>query len=174
MDKRRWSIPLAIFILLCDVASPYVISAANFPLTQIKVNTPAPDSFFKKIYNSIYVGLSIYKSDAVQQHSKERIIENFKKLCDFSGVSFDLENIDIIKKGWTRYYPFSVDGRSFIMRIFLTEEKYFQPVAPVLYEGSIVNPEVTFQILPSLNDILSDCKIKPTRTYSTRQVDTSA
>ena len=174
MNKRKSPILLAIVLLLCDVASPSVMSAANFPLTQIKVNTESPDKCFKKIYESLCFGLSIYKSDVIHRHSKESLIRDFGKAALNPSISFDLENIDVVKKGWTRYYPFSIDGKSFIMRIFLTEEKLFQPAVPVLYEGSITNPAVTFQVLPSLNEILSDCRIKPTRAYSTRQVDSSA
>lgn len=174
MSKRKWFLLLAIFFLLHDVTFSSTATAINYPLTQIKVNPDCPDKFFKKIYDSICFGLSVYRLDAIKGCSKEDLIKNLGNVILNPSIRFDLENIDIIKKGWTRYYPFSIDSKNFIMRIFLTEEKLYQPDAPVLYEGSIVNPAVTFQVLPSLNEILADCKIKPTRIYSTRLVDSSS
>lgn len=64
-------------------------------------------------------------------------------------------------------------GKDFIMRIFLKEDNRRQQALPILYEGRIEDPAVVFQVLPSLNEILSSCKIKPRCTYSTRQVDSS-
>lgn len=174
MNKRRWCVFLAMFFLLSDLTFSQIASATNYPLTQIKVTANCPDVLFKKIFDSICFGLSVYKSDVIGQFTKEALIKNFGKVVLNPSISFDLENIDIIKKGWTRYYPFSIDGKSFILRIFLTEEKAYQPAVAILYEGNIQNPAVTFQVLPSLNEILADCKIKPSRTYSTHQVDSSS
>ncbi len=103
MGKRKWSIILAIFFLLSDVLSASVSSAINYPLTQIKVDPSSPDKSFKKIYDSICFGLSIYRLDVIERYSKEALIEDAGKIALSPGISFDLENIDIIKKGWTRY-----------------------------------------------------------------------
>ena len=174
MNKRKWSILSAIFFLVQCLSPCEIFSAANFPLTQIKVDSNSQDQYFKKIYDSICAGLFIYRLDVIERHAKENLIKDFGNAILKSEVKFDLENIDIGKKGWTRYYPFSIGDKNFIMRIFLTGELYYQPKARVLYEGTLSNPAVTFQILPSLNDILSDCKIKPFKTYSTAQVDRSS
>ena len=64
-------------------------------------------------------------------------------------------------------------GKDFIMRIFLKEDHRRQQAAPILYEGRVEDPAVVFQVLPSLNEILSNCKIKPRYAYSTREVDSS-
>ena len=94
----------------------------------------------------------------------------------FSGsdVRFDFEHIDLMKKGWTRYYPFSVGEKRFVARIFLTKEAAFQQGLPVMSEIVIEDSGVTLQILPSIDEILKDCKIKPNRIYPSSQADKSA
>lgn len=175
MNRKKWLSALAIFILVQDAAIPHsLFSAVNHPLTQIKVCENSVDRSFKKIYDSVCMGLAIYKLDVTGRSSKESLIDTLGKIVSPPGIRFDLKNADVLKKGWTRYYPFSIDGKNFIMRIFLTAERPYQPPVAVLYEGNIVNPAVTFQVLPSLNEILAECKIAPRRTYSTRQLDSSS
>lgn len=174
MNRKRWSIFLVLFFLSSLIIPSKVLPDTNFPLTNIKVDSNSGDIFFKKIYESVYIGLSIYKLDTIEKYAKERLIKNLNQTSVKSDIKFDMNNIDIGKKGWTRYYPFSIGDKNFIMRIFLTEELQYQPKVKVLYEGTLERPAVTFQILPSLNDILSDCRIKPLRTYSTAQVDRSS
>jgi len=174
VNKSKCCAALVIFFLLFDVVIPSLSSAINYPLTQIKVDPDTVDRSFKKIYDSVCFALSVYVSDVIGRSSKEDLIKNFSRIALHPGIRFDLENMDIIKKGWTRYYPFSIEGKEFIMRIFLTSERSYQPPAPVLYEGSIATPAVTFQVLPSLNTILSDCKIKPRQSYSISEVARSS
>jgi hypothetical protein len=174
LSKKRWSGTLAIFFLVQSMMLPPMASAVNYPLTQIKTDSSYPDGYFKKTYDFIRFGLLLYKLDAIDRSSREDLISAAGKMILSPGVSFDLDNIDLVRKGWTRYYPFSIDGKDFIMRIFLTAERPYQTEAPVLYEGSINNPAVTFQVLPSINEILSDCKIQPHRTYSSSEVNRSS
>jgi hypothetical protein len=172
--KRKWLAVVVSFFLFSDVVIPSVSSAINFPLTQIKVDPNTIDRSFKKIYDSVCFALSVYVRDVIGRSAKENLIRDFSDVALHPGIRFDLEKIDMIKKGWTRYYPFSIDGKEFIMRIFLTSERSYLPAAPILYEGSIATPAVTFQVLPSLNTILSDCKIKPHRAYSPTEVNRSS
>lgn len=165
MHKKRYLIVALIFFLLLDASSSSILSAAGCLLPEMKLGQNCPDVSFKKIYESVCFGLALYKSDVIGRRPKEELIKDASTAALGPGIIFDLENIDAVRKGWTRYYPFSIDGKDFIMRIFLTEELRFQPDAPVLYEGSISFPAVTFQVLPSLNEILSTCKIKPHKTY---------
>jgi hypothetical protein len=174
LNRKRWSIFLVIFFLCAVIIPSKVLSDTNFPLTQIKVDSNSGDGFFKKIYESVYLGLSIYKLDTIEKYTKERLITSLQAGTGNGLIKFDLENIDIGKKGWTRYYPFSIGDKNFIMRIFLTEELQYQPKVKILYEGALKDPAITFQILPSLNDIMSDCRIKPFKTYSTAQADSSS
>lgn len=175
MIKKRWPVILVLIFLLSNLIPTEVLSDSNFLLTpETRIGSDPPGQLFRKIYESVCVGLSIYKLDAIQKHSKEELIYFLKRICCDSDVRFDLGNMGMGKKGWTRYYPFSIGLNNFIMRIFLTEELQYQPKVTVLYEGKLESPAVTFQVLPSLNDILSDCKIKPVRTYSTANIDRSS
>lgn len=175
MNKKKWSIILAIFFLVQDLIPPPLLAIENNLLNPpTKANIGSSDTQFKKLYDAVCLGLFFYDLDAVKRYTKDAIAREYSDLLFNSEVKFDFANIDIGKKGWTRYYPFSIDNKSFIMRIFLTSEAHYQPSAPILYEGVIKNPAVTFQVLPSLNEILAGCKIRPIRTYSTRQVDSSS
>jgi len=116
----------------------------------------------------------IYELDAVKRYAKDAIMREYPGLFFNAEVRFDLANIDLGKKGWTRYYPFSVGDKNFIMRIFLTAERSYQVPVATLFEGSIQKPAVTFQVLPCVNEILADCKIKPIGTYPTHEVDGSS
>jgi len=96
--------------------------------------------------------------------SKEQIIERlagqpevWKEKLD---IIFDLERMGFEKKGYTRYYPFSVRGRDFIIRFFRLREKNQLPVCEVLHEGTFPNSQVAFQIIPSINTLLEGKEIK--------------
>ena len=91
-----------------------------------------------------------------------------------SDVRFDFAHIDLMRKGWTRYYPFSVGEKRFIARIFLTKEALFQPKVRVVSELVIEDFGITLQVLPGISEILSDCKIKPNNIYQSPQADKSA
>ena len=91
-----------------------------------------------------------------------------------SGVRFDFAHIDLMRRGWTRYYPFSVGRKMFIARIFLTKEAGFQPKVTVISELAVEDLGVTLQILPGIDEILKDRKITPNKTYSPYQADKSA
>ena len=132
------------------------------------------DGVFKQIYTAICLGVSLYELDAIGGLSKEEIERRRPGLSVNSPVRFDLENMDLGRKGWTRHYPFYIEDKSFIMRIFLTAERTYQPSAPILYEGSLANPAVTFQVLPSINEIISVHKSKPHRTYYSPEVNRSS
>ena len=155
--------------------SPSVLSFESSPLnppTNIDVNYSDPT--VKKIYDAICIGVGLYELDTIGRLSKAEIERRYSGLSLNSEVRFDFANMDLGRKGWTRYYPFSVGDKNFIMRIFLTDERSYQPEAPILYEGSITNPAVTFQVLPSINEIISGCKIQPRRTCSSSEVDRSS
>ncbi len=182
MDKRRLAIILAFLFLAQSLGVtqdllPGTISIE--PTSKVSLNKPEI-SFLKKY--DIYVlclGLFIYKLDVVEKCSKNEIKQRIMNqhesaFFDLDGIDFDLENIDYFrKKGFTRYYPFNVHRKPYIIRIFRTDEKYFQPDVEILYEGSIKTPPVTFQILKGVNAILEHCQIKPQKMPSTLQSDIS-
>jgi hypothetical protein len=145
----------------------------NYPLPQSKIDLKESGNLFKYTYGVSCLALSIYKADAVNRLSKETILKDYGKIASGGELTFDLNNIGIGKRGWTRHYVFSVGDRQFIARIFLTKERFYQPKVKVLYEISMESPEVTLQILPGLNSILKDCRIKPQDFSFSRQTDSS-
>ena len=164
---------MAIFFLVQVISSPhesFAETCALNPPTKVSLNNP--DICFKQVYEVFYLVLSIYKSDAVEKRPKETLLRELGTLFD-SEVRFDIEHIDIGKKGWTRYYPFCIDGKSFIARIFLTGERAYQPEVAVLFEAIVEDPSVTIQILPGINAILKDCNIRPYNFYPVSQAATS-
>ena len=102
------------------------------PLTEIKTGAGNPD--FKETCNFLLTAISLYKSDVFGRLPKDKLIEMYAPVISSSNVRFDLEHIDLMKKGWTRYYPFSVGEKTMIVRIFLTKELSFQPELPVISE----------------------------------------
>jgi len=167
MNRRGSAIMLCILFLVQSLAYPQELLHRTLPLNpQTKVSPNNVKLAFLQKYDVLCMALLIYKLDAVERSPKEVVKESIMREYDraffnLTGVKFDLEHIDLGKKGWTRYYPFSVHGEWYIMRIFKTEERVYQPEVSVLLEGDIEDPKVTFQILPGINRILEQCKIKP-------------
>ncbi|MDD5136897.1 MAG: hypothetical protein PHN63_06095 [Candidatus Omnitrophica bacterium] len=150
------------------------LSFENSPLnppTNIDVNYSDP--VVKNIYDAICQAVILYELDTAAGLSKEDMETSYPGLSLDSEVCFDLANMDMGRKGWTRYYSFSIGNKSFIMRIFLTSERSYQTEAPILYEGSLANPAVTFQVLQSLNELLSDLVIKPLKIHYSPEVSRS-
>ncbi|MDP2913725.1 MAG: hypothetical protein Q8N91_06975 [Candidatus Omnitrophota bacterium] len=174
MNRKRLSIVLtALFLvqivpftkIFCEEAvllNPSTLLRVDTELGRsINPSAKVPSIYFKQIYGIMCMALSIYKADAVRHSSKEDLIRRYDGAFPDRSARFDLNNIDIGKKGWTRYYPFAAGNKNFIARIFLTEERFYQPNAPVLFQAHIDNPAVTIQILPGVNEILRGCQIKP-------------
>ena len=142
------------------------------PLTEI--NTGGANLPFKETCNFLCMALSLYRSDAFKGMPKEELVHTYSPMLSGSDVRFDFAHIDLMKKGWTRYYPFSVGEKSFVARIFLTKEASFQPKLQVISELAIEDFGVTIQILPGIDEILNDCKIKPNKAYHSFLADSSA
>lgn len=107
------------------------------------------------------MALLIYRLDAVERLPKSALLERLDPIqadtfAKLTGVEFDLDKVDLGKKGWTRYYPFSLNGNDYFIRIFRSDERYYQPKVEVLMEGRVKNPSVTFQIIRGVNSILGD------------------
>jgi hypothetical protein len=142
------------------------------PLTRI--NTDGNNVIFKETCSFLCAVLSLYKSDVLDKLAKEDLIRVYAPILEDLKARFDFDNIDIGKKGWTRYYPFSIGTKKFVARIFLTKEAYFQPKVQVLSETVMENLGVTLQVLPDINEILDNCKIRPNKIYGSSLVDKSA
>ncbi len=147
------------------------------PALKVSLNKPEISTLERYDIYVLCTALLIYKLDTIEKCPKDIIKERLtgqyeESFFDLSSVNFDLENIDYFrKKGFTRYYPFYVNGKPFIIRIFRTDEKYFQPDVEILYEASMKNPPVTLQILKGVNAILEHCKLKPQQMPSQSQAE---
>ena len=142
------------------------------PLTEI--NASGANLPFKDTCNFLCMALSLYRSDAFKGMSKEELVKVYSPILSGSDVRFDFAHIDLIRKGWTRYYPFSVGEKRFVARIFLTREASFQPVITPISELLVEDSGVTLQILPGINDLLADHKIKPIKIVSPSPADRHA
>ena len=154
------------------------MSAEPYPLApQTKVSLNETDPVLKYRHDIVSGGLVIYHSDVVKRLPPRDIIKTYGELFStLSDVEFDFKKIHLIRKvGLTRYYPFSIKGTnlSFIIRIFRTEERALQVPAPVLDEGPVDGLGLTFQILPSLEEVLRTCRIKPHNPAFASDADTS-
>lgn len=169
--KKTIAAFFAIFFFLAQAIQPVnsspVESAGLNPPTRID---GAP---FKQLYSTLCIAVTIYKLDAIEGNSKDAIIRDHGKALSNPDIRFDLEKIDAGRKGWTRYYPVMVSGRQFIVRVFLTEERVYQPQLPILYEMIIRDPAVTCQVLPDINSIVESHKIKPLTVFPDSSASTS-
>lgn len=172
MNKKKVSVILAIFFLVQAIPFSQGLSQENCLLNPpTKVSLAEPDIYLQQRYYVVCLALSIYKKDAFEKGSVETLIGQFGDRSFNQRVRFDMSHMK--RKGWTRYYPVFIDEKPFIVRVFLTEELIYQPKVKVLFEASIKNPPVTLQILPGINAVLADCKIKPYNTRLSSQVDSS-
>jgi len=168
-----------LFLVPSIIAVPQGMLPGTLPIQpESKVSLTKSKITFKQKFDILCLALLIYKLDAVKRCSKGVVQEILRKEYDgafvnFVGLQFDLENIDLGKKGWTRYYPFSIYDDHYIVRVFLTAERAYQPAVTVLHEGVIKSPPVTFQILPGLNSILDQCEIEPANIYIKQPSDES-
>ncbi|MDD5496184.1 MAG: hypothetical protein PHP46_03665 [Candidatus Omnitrophica bacterium] len=165
--KKGAPVILAIVFLAQSIQFPQELSCETYALNpQSKVNLTEYNSLFRHKCEAVCLALFIYKMDALNGSSKRDIMDEYGTfLADFA-VRFDLENMDMGRKGWTRYYPFSIEGKDFIARVFLTRERAHRVEVPVLFESSLKKLPITIQILPNISSILESCKIRPHRYNS--------
>lgn len=133
----------------------------TYPVSLIEKVSPTEISIketFASEFNILAFALGIYQFETEKGLSKEDIkaaLSESNLSCNSAiNMVFDLDNIDIRKKGFTRYYPFSANEKDFIIRIFDLREKHFLPEFEILHEGMFENSEIGFQILPGLQTIL--------------------
>ena len=179
MNRKISSIILTIFLLVQSISICELSAGTGLLSPPTKVSLNESQVCIKPLCETICLALLIYKLDAREGYSKEIIRREYGEFINRSSeVHFDLNNIDMGRKvfrkgGWTRYYPFSVGPRQFIIRIFLYEERYCQPWVPAIYEDRTSGGELVFQILPGINELLKDCRIKPNNLSLESPVNTS-
>lgn len=167
MNKSRLVVTIVcLFLVHSQVVA--LQDLGTLPLTPSREVSPTETNhpgIFLKEFNILAFALSVYYLDAKEQLSKEDIKEklagNSTILWEKFNIGFDMNNIDFKKRGFTRYYPFSVNGKDFIIRIFDANERHYLANFEILYEGVLNRPEIGFQIIPGINAILDKKKIEP-------------
>ena len=166
MTKKRLLSVIVVFFLI-QIASPGGVSRAqNAALSPPILIT---EHYFKEVYAAVSVAIAVYKSDAIDGNAEEEIADKYGGAIPGLDIKFDFNRTDMVRKGWTRHYPIVIHAERFIVRIFLTEERAYQPQLPILFEMQIRDPAVTCQILADINSILGDENMKPYRISSERQ-----
>jgi hypothetical protein len=167
VGKSKLIIIACLFLVHAQIAA--AIDIGTIPLTPPKKVSPLETSpehlTFLKTYNILTISLAMYYLDTKGRFSKEAIRDNFEQNLALwagrYGIEFDLDNIDFQKKGFTRYYPFTVNGHDFIIRFFDVKERHFLPPVPEVYaEGVFESSEIGFQIIPGINAILAGTRIE--------------
>jgi hypothetical protein len=158
--------------LTAFVAFPQFLQAEALLNPPSRVNSNYRDLPFEYKCEVWGLSLTLYKLETIIEGDQR--IELERRLAASlaaSDIKFDLSHVG--RKGYTRYYPFSINGRSFLGRVFLTSEKAFQERLEVLFEAASEERGVTFQILPGVNSILEGCKVRPHTITISSETDTS-
>ena len=169
MNKKEVPILLGIFLLVHVTTSSLGFSEATCPLSpQTKVSSNNPDIPFMQLNELSRVAAHIYKIDALRCSSKDELKVELARIADVSsGVEFDIARR--AKDGLTRYYPISISGKPFIVRVFLKARLGSQTEAPILNEVTLEKSEIIIQVLPGINALLENVKIKPHNGYSSSE-----
>ncbi len=164
MKQGKLLIILAGFALVSTLfcATLRAETTTIIPINKVSPTEPQQNISFLKTFNVITLALSVYQMDAKKRMSKEEIQEKISdelaSLRSSLDIIFDINKIDLNRRGFTRYYPFGVNGEDLIIRIFNISEKHFLPECDVLYEGRLDNLALGFQITPGIRTILSSEK----------------
>jgi len=164
MNRKRFLI-IVFCLFVVQTTSTYAIDIRTSAINLTKKVSPTNSDikeFFATQFNILTFALSMYNLDTNERFTKdlikEKLSQNQTLWQEEFDIKFDLDNIDFNKKGFTRYYPFTVDSKSFIIRIFDAEEKHYLPDMEVFYEGVLEDSNLGFQIVPGLVEILDNNK----------------
>ena len=159
---RNYIAIIAIFLVQGTAALQGALAESSSLNPPTKVNLNSQDIGFIDKYSIVHQAVYLYKIDAIGKAHRQEIIADYNTWTTSDTCAiFNVYNIE--KDGWTRYYPVTVSDHVLTVRVFLTSKRDCQAEVQVLYEGSIENPPVTFQVLPGVNDIIKDRQMKPHR-----------
>jgi hypothetical protein len=164
MNKSRL---LLIIVCLFLVHTQLVTASGGgtLPLTPPAKVSPTETNqniIFLKEFNILALALAMYYLEAEERLSndglKERLGETLDRWEDKFNVTFDLDSIG--RHGFVRDYPFTVRGKSFIIRLFDEMDAHhaarrLPDDVKILYQGKF-KEGIGFQILPGINDILGE------------------
>lgn len=178
MNRKRFVIIVFCLFVVC-ATSTYAIDIRTSSLNLAKKVSPTNSDikeFFATQFNILTFALNMYQLDTDKRFTKdiikEKLFRSHALWQEEFNIKFDLDNIDFKKKGFTRYYPFSVDEKRFIIRLFNIEEKKHLSDMQIFYEGVLEDSNLGFQIVPGLVEILNSTKaekveIQDPSVYST-------
>ncbi|MCX5679260.1 MAG: hypothetical protein NTZ95_01095 [Candidatus Omnitrophica bacterium] len=173
MIRIRPSILLA-GLLIFSILMPQVMEAASYALLPPSIIDQA---CFSQLLTAVRIGKMIYRMDAFDRLPTDVLKERLEALSsEAGGPVFDARNIDFKKKGFTRYYLFTIDGKSLIMRVCLTSELRFQPEIlenDTIVKGEIESVKATYQVF-DMRSLVVGHKIQPRATFHSRETERSS
>ena len=132
---------------------------------------------FNQLLNAVRIGKIIYGMDAFDRLPSSDLKEKLAALSSgVPGPVFDEASIDFKKKGFTRHYFFTIDGRNMIMRLCLTSELRLQPEIldkDIIVKGEIADLKATYQVF-DMNSLFEGRKIQPRATFHSRESERSS
>ena len=173
MIRIRPSILLA-GLLIFAILMPQVIEAASYSLLPPSIIGQA---CFSQLISAVRIVKIIYGMDVFDRLSTDTLKEKLSTLSLVAGGPiFDARNIDFRKKGFTRHYLFTIEGRSLIMRVCLTSELRFQPEIldkDIIVKGEIASLKATYQVF-DMSSLFEGRKIQPRTTFHFRETERSS
>ncbi len=170
MIRIRPSILLAGLLILA-IFTTQAVEAFSYALLPPSIIN---QTCFSQLLSAIRIGKMIYRMDVFDRISADALKEKLAALSsEPGGPVFDAGKLDFKKKGFTRHYLFTLDGRTLIMRVCLTSELGFQPEIPeseIIINGNIGNVKATYQIF-DMRVLLEGPKILPLTTFHSRETE---
>lgn len=175
MKKRSALSIAAIFFLVQLILQTGYFARAETNLLNppSEIDIARTDSLLKSEWGAIRAALDLYDADVNKKLPSGQLIEQAGLFLSGTGVRFHLDDMDAIRKGRTRCYPFSIGDRNFMVMICPKEARR-HPGVPVLMELYIKKQGVILQIFPGVNDILNGLEIRPHRIPAPSPTDKSA
>lgn len=173
MIRIRPSILLAGLLILA-ILIPQAIEANPYTLLPPSIIS---QQYFSQLLTVVRIGKIIYSMDAFERLSAPCLRQKLALLSQgFGEPVFDAERIDFMKKGFTRHYLFTVDGKTLVMRICLTSELKFQPEIPdedIILKGDIDGVKATYQVF-SLIALTEGQRPRPRAVFYSRETERSS
>lgn len=175
MKKRSALNVAAIFFLVQAILQTVSNARAESSILNppSEINITQTESMLKSQWSAIRTALDLYDADVWKKLPSEQLIDQVDISLTGTSVRFHLDNIDEIRKGRVRCYPFSIGDKHF-MALICPKEARRKLDVPVLMELDIKKRGVILQIFPGVNDILKGREIKPHEPPSPSPTDKSA
>jgi hypothetical protein len=168
------TLAIVVIFLAQALLLPYMTEAGGFSLAPPSVIN-LPD--FNQLLTAVRTGVAIYRLDAMGECPKADLKAKCEAITAANPLpSFDISKMDLGKKGWTRYYSFSIGNRDLIIRIFLTGEYEYQITIPdedIILQASRKDIGITYQVFTGVNAILKNSRIKPHAPFDPKRTGSS-